>query len=210
MGTESGQRDHDPCVGQREDGFTIVEVLVAAVILVLASLAIFMAFGASIHGIQRSRETQIGVSVAQREMERIRVIPYDNVAITTTPTVMTSAEKLEKPENREPRWRVRVNGSATEFDLARPASKEEWKPMMVSSTAGQVAAVSSGTQKVTASDGTEVEVDRFVTCEEPSGTVSTCKAKRIVVDVIPIGKNNLGNYKHGYYELQSTLVDPTP
>jgi Tfp pilus assembly protein PilV len=190
-----------------EEGFTIVEVLVAAVVLVLASLAIFMAFAVSIHGIQRSRETQIGISVAQREMERVRVIPYDSVALSTIPTVMTTAEKAEKPESREPRWRVRTSSGVTEFDMARATTKEEWKPLLGS---GLVTPVSSGTSKVTASDGTEVEVDRFVACEESGKTAATCPAKRIVIDVIPIAKTNLSGYKHGYFELQSTLVDPSP
>ncbi len=203
------QPESDSTSRSGEDGFTIVEVLVAAVILVLASLAIFMAFGISIDSIQRSREAQIGISVAQREMERIRVIPYDSVSLSITPTVMTAREKIERAENLEPRYRLRVNGSVTEIDLARPTSQEEWRPLLTS-TSGLVTAVSSGTQKVTASDGTEVEVDRYVAREEAGKTATTCAAKRIIIDVVPIGKANLGSFRHGYYELQSTLVDPTP
>ena len=69
--------------------------------------------------------------------------------------------------------------------------------------------VTPETVGVSATDGTEVTVVRFVTCEEAGKTNTTCKAKRIVIDVIPVAKGNLANYKHSYYELQSTLVDPT-
>ncbi len=187
--------------GGAEDGFTIIEVLIAGIVLVLGSLAVFMTFGAAIHNVQRSRETQIGVSVAQREMERIRVIPYASVALGTTPT--SSAEATS------PRKRLKLNGSTTEFDLQRSTGIEEWRPVMAV-TGGLVKAESKGTEKVTASDGTEVEVFRYVACEEAGKTNATCQAKRIVVDVIPLGKTNLASYKHGYYELQSTLVNPSP
>ena len=192
-----------------EDGFTIVEVLVAGIVLVLGSLAVFMTFASAIHNVQRSRETQIGISVAQREMERIRVIPYASVALSTTPTPLTAKEKTEKTEQSEPRFRVRLE-PVTEFDLQRPTAKEEWRPVMTAA-GGLVKSESKGTEKVTASDGTEVEVFRYVTCEEAGKTYSNCQAKRVVIDVIPIGKANLGPaYKHGYYELQSTLVNPLP
>lgn len=176
-------------------GFTIIEVLIAAVVLVLGSLAVFLSFAASIHNVQRSREAQIGISVAQREMERVRVIPFDSVALSAMPAVST--------ETANPRFRLKVTGATTEFNLKRTTG-EEWRPVLMT---GLVTPESTG---VVATDGTQVTVDRFVTCEEPGKTNTTCKAKRIVIDIIPVAKGNLANYKHSYYELQSTLVDPTP
>ncbi len=59
------------------------------------------------------------------------------------------------------------------------------------------------TEEVRSPDGTEVTVYRFVVCEEEA-----CLAKRIVIDVLPTPKANLANYRHSYYELQSTVIEP--
>ena len=185
--------------GAGEGGFTVVEVLVAAIVLVLGSLAVLMTFASAIHNVQRSREQQIGISVAQREMERVRVIPYASVALEPLPTRVADAAS--------PRSRLKLNGSVTEYDLKRPATIPEWRPVM-SSEAGQVAPESTG---IKASDGTKVTVFRYVACEEEEVvTNATCLAKRIVIDIVPVAKADLAKYKHAYYELQSTLVSPSP
>jgi Tfp pilus assembly protein PilV len=189
------RRRYERATSEDEGGFTIIEVLIAAVVLVLGSLAVFLSFASAIHNVQRSREGQIAISVAQREMERVRVISYDSVALSSMPTVSTLTTN--------PNFRLKGTGAATEFNLKR-TSGEEWRPVL---TTGLVTPETTG---VSSLDGTQVTVVRFVTCEEPGKTNTTCKAKRIVIDIIPVAKGNLANYKHSYYELQSTLVDPTP
>jgi type II secretory pathway pseudopilin PulG len=177
-------------ITSREDGFTIIEILIAAFILVLGALAVFMTFASAVHNIQRGREQQVGVSVAQREMEKVRVLPFDSVGLSSTPTF--SAD----PKN--PGNRVSGSGSSTQFDLIRGGATENRKIR----TGGSVVPVSTG---VRSPDGTEATVYRFVTCEEEA-----CLAKRVVIDVLPVTKGNLAGYRHSYYELQTTLVDPEP
>jgi|GEM_PF-3094183 len=182
--------------GSGEDGFTILEVLIAAFILVLGALAVFMSFAAAIHNVQRGRETQIGVSAAQREMELVRAMPYDQVALSSQP--LFSAE-TKSPDNR-------LTQSGTKFNVNRGAEEEALEfPVLWQVGVGKVAPETRGLRSV---DGTEVTVYRFVLCEEPGGTVETCLRKRVVIDVLPTPKGNLGNYQHSYYELQSTVVDP--
>lgn len=179
---------------QNEEGFTIIEVLVAALIIVLGSLAVFMAFSAGVHNIQRSRETQIGISVAQREMERARVTPYEEVGLSSIP-VFSSNAKL--PENR-----ITTVSTRRYFNLKRSGTAEP-RPMLEGT-------LEPKTENVRSNDGSVVTVYRFVTCEETEGTSANCLAKRVVIDVLPVEKGNLGTYQHSYYELQSTIVDPTP
>src|ERR1700742_4994489 len=95
-----------------EEGFTIIEVLVAAFVLVLASMAVFMGFAGAIHGIQRGREMQQGVSVAQREMERIRVEEFDNIGLTSTTVTPAPASESKNPNSR-------VAPGGGEFNLSR-------------------------------------------------------------------------------------------
>ncbi len=186
-----------------EEGFSIVEVLIAAFILVLGSLAIFMAFAAAIHNVQRSREGQIGISVAQREMERVRVIPYDEIRLSSTPVAPSPATDPYNPYGR-----ITASGGTSWFDVERDdATPPQYEPLLVAEESdppqppARVAVESPGLRS---EDGTEVTVYRFVTCEEV--VEGECVAKRVIIDVLPTPKANLANYQRNYYELQSTLV----
>jgi hypothetical protein len=185
-----------------EAGFTIIEVLVAAFILVLGALAIFMTFAAAIHNVQRSRESQIGISVAQREVERIRVIPFDSIRLTTSP----SAPSV--PNAKSPFSRIAVIGGVRKFNVVRDTTKPtQYQSLLVptGAPAQPVAEVDVETPGVRSSDGTEVTVYRFVTCEEE--IAGRCVAKRLIVDVLATPKANLSSYQRNYTELQSTIVD---
>jgi type II secretory pathway pseudopilin PulG len=180
--------------GAEEDGFTIIEVLVAAFILVLGALAVFMTFGAAIHNVQRGKETQQGISVAQREMERIRVEPFEDIGVENG--------RVDPPSSASPTLPTsRVGPGGTTFTLKR-TGQEESPPTFVEGD------LSAGPIPRTSEDGTRVDVYRFVVCEE-AVTTTPCLSKRVVVDVVPIAADNQGNYQHSYYELQSTVVDPT-
>lgn len=184
-----------------ESGFTIVEVLVAAFILVLGALAIFMTFAAAIHNVQRSRESQIGISVAQREVERIRVIPFDSIRLKTSPTAPSV------PNDKNPFSRVTKSGGQDWFNVVRDTAKPtDFQPLLVPTGApSPTPEVDVETPGVRSSDGTEVTVYRFVTCEQEEA--GRCVAKRLIVDVLPTPKANLASYQRNYTELQSTIVD---
>ncbi len=175
---------------EREEGFTIIEVLVAAFILVLGAMAVFMTFAAALHNVQRSRETQIGISVAQREMEKAKVTPYQSLGLASTPQ--------PSPVSTSPNNRV----SGSRFNVVRKGEADYMNLI----PGGTVPAETTG---VRANDGTEVTVYRYVACEgqDETPTPTACLRKRIVIDVLPAPKADLGRYRHPYTELQSTVVD---
>jgi type II secretory pathway pseudopilin PulG len=178
-----------------DEGFTIIEVLVAAFILVLGALAVFMTFAAAIHNVQRSRETQVGVSVAQREMEHIRVTDFDEVALKEPPARLPE----EGAEGR-------MNAPATQFDVDRGGKGPSYPILGPAQEAGGV--IAPVTSDVGSTTGTPMTVYRYVLCEEATILATGCVKKRIVVDVQTTPADNEGNYKHSYYELQSTIVNP--
>jgi len=182
-----------------EEGFTIIEVLAASFILVLASLAVFMTFAVAVKNVQRSREGQIGISVAQREIERVRVIPYDSIRLSSTPARVFDA--------RSPFNRVESIGGVPSFDVDRDTAHFEYQELVVPQVGQPTGEVAAETPGVRSDDGTEVTVYRFVTCEEEDGS-GNCLRKRVVIDVLPTPKGNLANYERRYYELQSTIADP--
>jgi prepilin-type N-terminal cleavage/methylation domain-containing protein len=72
------------CAGG-EDGFTLIEVLVAAVILVLASMAVFGVLTAATRNAQRAQATQVALDKAQEEIEKLHSIPYNELALYKNP-----------------------------------------------------------------------------------------------------------------------------
>jgi Tfp pilus assembly protein PilV len=172
-----------------EDGFTIIEVLVAAFVLVLGALAVFIGFAGAIHGIQRGREMQQGVSVAQREMERIRVEPFEQIGIVSGSVAGTPPDETKVPTSR-------VGAGGTTFEMKRSGGESK---RFVSGD------LPNTPVERRSDDGTNVQVYRFVVCEIEA---SPCPRKRIVVDVLPIAADNQNGYRHSYYELQSTVVEP--
>jgi hypothetical protein len=82
---------------RQEDGFGIVEALVAAIILVIAVLAIFSAYDASTSATFRAQQSQVRLGWAQQEMEKIRALPYDEIAMTYLPEYSSDPSV---PDNR--------------------------------------------------------------------------------------------------------------
>jgi prepilin-type N-terminal cleavage/methylation domain-containing protein len=68
-----------------EDGFTLIEVLVAAVILVLAAMAVFGVLSAATRNAQRAQATQVALDKAQEEIEKLHALSYSELALTRTP-----------------------------------------------------------------------------------------------------------------------------
>src|SRR6476469_4625871 len=72
-------------LARREDGFTLIEVLVAAIILVLASMAVFGVLSAATRNAQRAQATQVALDKAQEEIEKLHSLSYSELALTTLP-----------------------------------------------------------------------------------------------------------------------------
>jgi type II secretory pathway component PulJ len=195
---------------RREDGFTIVEALVAAFILTLGSLAVFMTFVAAIHNVQRSKESQFGIAVAQREMEWVRAHSFETVATNGT------APTPEPSNAKSPLNRVTSSSGGSKFLVAREeAGSPSPSPANQMQFVDQVSEGFPVSKEVKFLEGTKADkqvqatVYRFVLCEEEVVTAADCQAKRVVIDVVPKLTTVENNYQRNYYELQSTILKPT-
>ena len=71
----------------RDDGgFTVIEVAVAAILLSIAGIAVFGLVDAASRNNFRAQGSQVVNDRLQQEMERIKQVPYDQLALTSLPT----------------------------------------------------------------------------------------------------------------------------
>ena len=95
-------------IARQEEGLTLIEVLVAAIVLALAAMATFGVLAAATRNAQRAQATQVALDKAQEEMEKLHTLSYDELALTVAPQHRTS------PLN--PNYRINANG---EFAVRR-------------------------------------------------------------------------------------------
>jgi len=93
---------------KKEQGFTIVEVLVAALVLVAGSFATFGLLRAAALNTQRAKGSQVALDRAQQELEVLRSYTDKQLALTTAPEHFNNIAS--------PNYRV----SGREFAIATP------------------------------------------------------------------------------------------
>ena len=86
---------------RRQDGFALVETLVAVLVLAIGAMAVLGVVDTSTRNTFRAEQTQVAINRAQRELEQIRHLDYEDVALTATPAASS--------DPNDPRYRV--NGS---------------------------------------------------------------------------------------------------
>jgi hypothetical protein len=189
-------------VSSSEAGMTVWEVTVATFILLLGILATFQMFDAASRNTYRSEQTQVALDRAQREMEKIRALSYDEVLLTGAATTSS--------DSKDPRSRV----SGSQFNVARTGSDiaslaYNGGPKQPSGTlAGGL--VGPGPEHFQSGD-VGGNVFRFVVWrDDPTCSASICPGtqdyKEVIVavklDTVPI------SYERPYIELHTRVTDP--
>jgi type II secretory pathway pseudopilin PulG len=193
----------------REDGFTIVEVLIAAVILTITALAIATLSSSASHNTFRAEQDQVVVNRLQNELERIRQLPFNQVALTAKPASST--------QPNDPAERVSADG--THFDLNRNGTNTkrlaygggttpDGKPMGCGGTGQPVCGVNPGPESFQSGD-VSGKIYRYIAYPGVPASCPGCSAdyfKRIIViirlDTTPVGGS------HVYQEIQSNVSSP--
>lgn len=173
-------------------GFTIAETLIAATVLLVAAIGSLQALDVGRRANHAAERHDIAGGMAERDLEEISTLPYDEIALTEMPG--TSADD-DSPLSR-------VSGDV--FQTATGSSE----PLVSDASAG---AIEPGPTEVSVGSLT-AEVYRFVTWVDapPPATCTTeCDTtddyKRITVAVrVPGGA--LGGFS-GYSELTTLASD---
>src|SRR5207248_8302375 len=109
-----------------------IEVVIAAVILAVSGLAVLALVDSASRNNYRAEQSQVVNDQLQREMEAIRELPYNQVALTSTPTHSTD------PTN--PNFRV----SGNQFNINRTGSANNETLVVNGGTAPQDSSTVAG------------------------------------------------------------------
>ncbi|HYH54912.1 MAG TPA: hypothetical protein VD761_12365 [Solirubrobacterales bacterium] len=180
-----------------EAGLTIIEVVVAAVVLAMGAMATFGILASATKNVQRAKATQVALDLAQEEVERLRSVPFESLAVNRVPSPSSS--------QLNPNYRMQ----GTTFALQRtPVS--EYGPLVVSE--GGVSPESEFVSGNPSAGGVTGTVFRYVvwrndeSCSE-ADCPGTEDYKQVVVAVQPSKPGNQTS-ERGYVEVQSDRIDP--
>jgi len=160
-------------------GMTVVEVVVAGMILVIGSVGVFGMVDAATRSTFRAEQSQTLNNVLQREVEKLREMPYDELALSSLP----SHESGENNPNS------RVSGS--EFMTRRSGA--------VPRTLLLEGAVNPGPEPFEVED-VKGTIYRYVVRDAEF-------LKRVIV-VAKLDATASGGAGRRYQEIQSQIVDP--
>lgn len=183
-----------------ERGLTLVEVMVAAMVLVLGAIAIFRIVDAATRTSYRAEQSQVVSNLLQRELERVKAREPSQVAVSDP------AACSDLPAELEERWtaeafddRPWVTAGA---DVAEPLAPCE--PVAIAEDGGAD------------SSDVSVIVYRMITWFDPDNqaclppdlaenAADACGMRRITIGAKPVESGPGG--ERAYKEIQSDIVD---
>lgn len=188
-----------------EAGFTLVEVIIAALIVAVTALAVLSAVDAATRNTFRAQQSQALNSRLQSEIEKIKQLPYGQVALTSAPSHAT--------DPKDPNYRV----SGTQFNIASSPNAPAVNQSLVynggvSHDQG-ISTVSAGTvapgPTPFQSGGVKGKIYRYVTWQQDASCTSCGSPWVRHLTVIATLDTTAAGGVRAYQELQSDLDNPT-
>jgi type II secretory pathway pseudopilin PulG len=183
-----------------EGGFTIIEMVVTALIVVMGAAATFGLLSDATKNTQRAKSTQVALDLAQNELEELRGVTNSRLALTEPPA------HYDSPLNPG----YRVAGSTFALNREPPS---DFQPLVVNGDKLQVGGtvqggvIKPGPEPFTSGDVTG-EVYRYFVWRDDPASPRWQDYKQIVIAVkLDTPGNQSG--ERGYVETQSDFVDPT-
>jgi type II secretory pathway pseudopilin PulG len=189
----------------QDRGVTMIEVVIAALVMVLLALAVLGLGSAASRNTYRAEQSQVLVNQVQAELEHIRQLPFSEVALTSLPTHSTNS--------LNPNYRV----SGTQFALSRDGTNP--KPVLYNGgTTPTGAAVSGGSIDPGPTPFTSGDVHgniyRYVVApwNSPGAIPANCTnctgddVRRVIIAVTLDSTASGGT--RAYQEIQSDVADP--
>jgi hypothetical protein len=96
---------------KREDGMTVVEVVVAGLILIAGGLGVLGIVDAASRNTFRAEQSQVVASLLQGEMEKLRQVPYEELALDELPVHVSDPENPNSRVSSETFFYTGRNGT---------------------------------------------------------------------------------------------------
>jgi hypothetical protein len=183
----------------REDGMTIVEVVVAGLILVAGALGVLGVIDAGNRTVFRAEQSQVVANLLQQEIEKLQQLPYEELALTSLP--------VHSSDSANPNSRI---ASTNFFYTGRNGTG--LKPLVYNGGSSEGETIKGGTVnpgptsfQVGDLKGT---VHRYVvwdTC--PSSLCTDGRHLKRTVVAVSLNKTASGGTRR-YQEIQGQFVDP--
>jgi prepilin-type N-terminal cleavage/methylation domain-containing protein len=199
-----------------EQGFTIIEVMVAVLVVAVALVGTLQAFISSDHGNLATQETQAVSTAAEQALEQLRAMSYTSIALSSIPIQTGSGNPVgdTSGDPEDPDYWV----SGTNLLIPNNFSQETSGILSTVASAGEAliggGSISPGPVTVS-SDGFSVTIYRYVTWVVDScllGSLNLCPgiqdAKRITVAAVLTGTGT-GTSAPKPFWLSTIIANPT-
>jgi hypothetical protein len=178
---------------------TIVEVVVAGLILTLGALGVLGVVDAATRNTFRAEQSQAVANVLQREMEQLRQIPYEELALTGLPP--------SSPDPEHPSSRI----SSTRF-FYTDRNEKGLKPLVYNEGEADGETIKGGTVDPGPTPfvvgDTRGEIYRYVVWDNcPSALCADGRHLKRAVVAVTLDETASGGTRR-YQEVQSQFVDP--
>jgi type II secretory pathway pseudopilin PulG len=188
----------------REAGMTIIEVVIATLVLALGAAATFGMLGAATKNAQRAKATQVALNRAQQEIETLRSLSNEQLALTADPPHSSS------PLN--PNYRVKNNEFAT---VREPPSQYEDMVVEDDELYGgdlvEGGIVSPGPVPFSSGD-VKGQIYRYVVWRDdancPAATCPGTQDYKEIIVAVKLDTPGSQSGERGYVEVTSDFVDP--
>jgi type II secretory pathway pseudopilin PulG len=192
-----------------DSGISVVEVLIAAVILTLTALAIATLSSGATRNTFRAEQDQVVVNRLQNELEHIRQLPFSQVALTRKPDTSNDvADPGARVSADGTRFDLNRNGTNTKLLAYAGGTTPDGKPVGCGGTGQPVCGVNPGPEPFQSGDVTG-EIYRYVVYPGVPSDCTGCSAdyfQRIIV-IIKLD-TTAGGGVHPYQEIQSNVSSP--
>mgnify|MGYP001052508228 CR=1 FL=1 len=176
-------------------GFSLIELMVAVIILAIAVLGIFFAFSSGWMGMADARDRTVATNYAREAMENVKNMDFEKI-ITTTKSV-TDANK---------KYRVDVNVSLEETNLKKVLTVVSWKDRKgISKTVDTKMLVQY--LEIFASDPAKIVLftESYNIINDPSSEYSSTKVIAVIKD---ISGNTVTDWEEGYVTFEIISSEP--